>query len=191
MSRTSDLETRSVAAAAAAGVGAYLLGYLAVYLTQRGQIEERLEAFNFIADLFGGDPIPAWQAVGWVFYNAHFVATEIPQPLGGVRVENFIASADGLTALYLVPPVLLCLAGVAVGRVAAAETPVDGAIVGAVVTAGYLPLAVIGAIIFRYSVGDGTVTPDLIAAVLLAGVVYPLSFGGIGGAIAGVIGERE
>ncbi len=190
MSLTNRLETRSVAAGVAGGLGAYLLGYLTVYASQRGRIEERLEAFNFIADLFGSDPIPAWQAVGWVFYNAHFVATEIPQPFGGVRVENLIASADGLTYLYLLPPALLLLAGVAVGRFVAAGTPTDGAAAGATVAAGYLPAAIIGVVAFRYAVGDGTVTPDLVTAVLLAGVVYPLCFGAIGGAIAGVIGGR-
>ncbi|SNR37391.1 transporter [Halorubrum vacuolatum] len=191
MSLTDRLGARSIAAGGVGGVAAYVLGYLFVYITQRSGVEEQLEAFNAIADLFGGDPIPAWQAIGWLFYNAHFVATEVPQPLGGVRVENFVASADGLSYLYVVPPLLLVIAGVATARVAVAETPTDGAAAGALVTAGYLPAAIAGAFLFRYAVGDATVTPDLVTAVLLAGAAYPLVFGAIGGAAASLLGGRE
>ncbi len=191
MSVSDRLGARSIAAGGVGGLAAYVLGYLFVYITQRGGVEEQLEAFNAIADLFGGDPIPAWQAIGWLFYNAHFVDTEIPQPLGGVQVENFIASADGLTYLYVVPPILLVIGGLAVARVAAARTPAEGAAAGALVTAGYLPLAIIGAFLFRYAVGDATVTPDLVTAVLLAGIVYPLVFGAVGGAVGGVLGGQD
>ncbi|MFC6754424.1 transporter [Halorubrum tibetense] len=182
--------TSRLAAGAAGGIAAYVLGYLLVYVTQRGGIEEQLEAFNFIADLFGSDPIPSWQAVGWVFYNAHFVVTEVPVPFGGVRSENFIAGSDEgtLTALYVVPPLLLLLAGLAAGRIANADDPAVGAQAGALLVIGYLPLAVIGALLFGYSIGDGTIAPDLITAVLLAGVVYPVAFGAIGGAASTLLG---
>ncbi|MES3162326.1 MAG: transporter [Halorubrum sp.] len=182
--------TSRLAAGASGGLAAYVLGYLLVYVTQRGGIEEQLEGFNFIADLFGGDPIPAWQAVGWIFYNAHFVATEVPVPFGGVRSENFIAAADDgtLTALYVAPPLLLLLGGFAVGWVTSTSDPADGVRDGALLVVGYLPLAVAGALLFGYSIGDGTIAPDLLTGVLLAGVVYPVGFGAMGGALSTVIG---
>lgn len=192
MSVTDRIDTkRSLLAGATGGVAAYVLGYLIVYATQRGRIGEQLRGFNFVADLIGGDPIPAWKAVGWVFYNAHFVATEVPNPLGGVRVENFIASADGgsLTAMYLVPPVLLLAVGLLAGRLANATEPTDGALAGGLVVAGYLPLAIVGLIAFGYSIGDGTIAPVLPTGLLLAGVVYPGVFGAIGGAVASLLGN--
>ncbi|MUW13726.1 transporter [Halorubrum sp. CBA1125] len=184
-SATRTDRVRAAASGAVAGIAAYLLGYLVTYATQRGQVEEQLRAFNALTELFGGDPLPAWQAVGWLFYNAHAVATEIPAPLGGTRVVNFIAETDGgsLSLLYAVPPVLLLVAGLVVARVAGAREPAAGAASGALVVVGYLPLAAIGTFLFRYSVGEGAVAPVLVTA-LLAGIVYPVVAGAIGGAAA-------
>ena len=183
--------TSGIVGGAAAGAAAYVLGYLFAYLTQRSAVESQLEGFNFFADLFGGDPIPTWKAIGWVFYNGHFVDTQIPSLVGGSQLTNLISQADGgsLTLLFVVPPVLLTLAGLAAGRVAGATEPADGAKAGASVLVGYLPLAVIGAFLFRYSVGDGTVAPDLVTAVLLAGAVYPAAFGAVGGAGATLLSD--
>ena len=183
--------TSGVGGGAAAGAAAYVLGYLFAYLTQRSAVESQLEGFNFFADLFGGDPIPTWKAIGWVFYNGHFVDTQIPSLVGGSQLTNLISQADGgsLTLLFVVPPVLLTLAGLAAGRIAGATEPVDGAKAGASVLVGYLPLAVIGAFLFRYSVGDGAVAPDLVTAVLLAGAVYPAAFGAVGGAGATLLSD--
>jgi len=192
--QTSDDSVLSgVGGGAVAGAAAYVFGYLSTYVTQQNQVDEQLAGFNFLADLFGSDPIPAWQAVGWLFYNAHFVDTEIPSLVGSGRSLNLIAEADGgsLALLYVVPPLVLLVAGLAAGRLAGASTPLDGATSGSLVLAGYLPLAVIGAFLFRYSVGDGSVAPDLITAVLLAGVVYPVVFAGAGGALSGLIANRD
>ncbi|WP_049906531.1 hypothetical protein [Halorubrum aidingense] len=181
--------TRGLVAGAGAGAVAYVLGYLFAYVTQSGQVEDQLAGFNAFADLFGGDPIPAWQGVGWLFYNGHFVDTQVPSLIGGARSLNLIAEADGgsLTLLYVVPPVLLIVAGIVAARIAGATEPVDGATAGVSVLAGYLPLAVLGAFLFRYSVGDGAVAPDIVTAVLLAGAVYPAAFGGVGGAVAALL----
>jgi len=187
-SRQSGIAARA-AAGAGLGAAAYALGYLITFLTQSGRIEEQLRGFNLFADLLGGDPIPTWQGVGWVFYNAHFVDTEIPALVGGTRSMNFISQADGgsLGWLFVLPPLLLFAAGVAAGRFGGATDAVAGAKAGALVAAGYLPLAVIGAFLFRFSVGDGAVAPTLVTAVLLAGAVYPAVFGSIGGAISSLL----
>jgi hypothetical protein len=67
MSTNSLTERVPYAAGAVAGVGAYLLGYLVTYVSQSSSIEEQLSGFNFIASVFGGEPITVWQAVGWLF----------------------------------------------------------------------------------------------------------------------------
>lgn len=184
--------TSAVVAGAAAGAVAYALGYLFAYITQASAIEERLSEFNVFADLFGGDPVPTWKAVGWVFYNGHFVDTRVPSLVGGSQLTNFVSQADGalLSLLFVVPPVLLVAAGFAASRIAEASEPVDGAKAGALVLVGYLPLAAIGVVLFRYAVGDGTVAPDLVTAVLLAGAVYPAVFGAVGGAGATLPSDR-
>ncbi|MXR41574.1 transporter [Halobaculum sp. WSA2] len=172
-----------------AGVGAYLLGYLVVYVTQAGAVRERLSGLNFLTSLFGGDPVAAWQGVGWYFYNAHFVATVSPTFGGGARSSNLLASADaGVGYLYVVPPLALLLAGAAVAMLHEAEEATDGALAALGVVPAYFLLAVVGTVAFAYGVGDaGSVHPDYVTAALLAGVVYPAVFGGVGGALGSLV----
>ena len=178
MSTNSLTDRVPYAAGAGAGIGAYLLGYLVTYLSQRGTVEEQLQGFNFIANVFGGEPITVWQAIGWLFYNAHFVRTRIEGGLGGPQSENFIAASDGgsIVLLYLVPVVLLLAAGFLLARYAGGDESAggddadaaEGATIGAAVVLGYFPLAVIGAFLFSY---EGSIAPDVVTALLLAGLV--------------------
>lgn len=185
MSTNSITDRLPLGAGAAAGIAAYLLGYLITYVWQSGSVEERLQGFNFIATLFGGEPIPPWQAVGWLFYNAHFVDTQIRAM--GTDSENFIAASDGgaLALLYFVPVVLLLAAGFVLARTADADDAEDGAAAGASVVVGYFPLALAGAFLFSY---DDTIAPALVTALLLAGLVYPLVLGAVGGAAWTAVG---
>ncbi|WP_225917777.1 transporter [Halobaculum rubrum] len=184
-------ERISLGPGAIAGVGAYLLGYLVTYATQAGAVRERVSGLNFLTSLFGGDPVAAWQGVGWYFYNAHFVATVSPSFGGGTRSSNLLASADaGLTYLYVVPPLALLFAGVAVAVFAGVDDPAYGALAALGVVPAYFLLAVVGTVAFAYGVGDaGSVHPDYVTGALLAGVVYPAVFGGIGGALGSLVGD--
>lgn len=177
--------TQGIVGGAAAGAVAYVLGYLVVYVTQGDRIEETLSTFNFLADLFGGDPIPTWQAAGWAFYNSHFVDTVFT--ISGVESRNLLMEADGGSLLFVLPPLLLLVAGVAVARADGASTPAEGARAGVFVAAGYLPLAVIGGFLFRYAGGE--IAPDIVTAVLLAGAVYPVVFGAAGGAASSLLSD--
>jgi len=191
-SNTDGIRERiSLAPGALAGVGAYLLGYLATYVTQAGAVRDRLSTLNFLTSLFGGDPVAAWQGVGWYFYNAHFVATVSPSFGGGTRSSDLLASADaGLTYLYVVPPLALLLAGAAVAVVEGVDGPADGALAALGVVPAYFLLAVVGTVAFAYGVGDaGSVHPDYVTGALLAGVVYPVVFGGVGGALGSLVGD--
>ncbi|MDH5019620.1 transporter [Halobacterium rubrum] len=176
----------SAVAGAAAGAVAYVVGYLVTYLWQSGSVEESLQAYNAIVDLLGGDPIPGWQAVGWLYYNAHNVAFTTPA-LGSGRVsQNLVADGNAPMLLYLVPVVVLLAAGFVVARAGDASDAEGGVRAGAAVTLGYAVLAVVGLFLFRYSVGDTTVHVDYALGVLLAGVVYPAVFGGLGGVLGAV-----
>ncbi len=169
------------------GVIAYLVGYLVTYVWKASAVTDALRGFNVIANLFGGSGIPTWKAVGWLFYNGHFVETRIPT-LGSPELMNFIdASDDGsLVLLYAIIPVLILLAGALVGVLASdqAESLLAGGLQGMLVVVGYGPAALLGAFVLRHPVGDSgaTVAPDLIPALFLAGLLYPLVFGAIGGA---------
>ncbi|MFC7136651.1 transporter [Halobaculum litoreum] len=188
---TSVLERVAFVPGTAAAVGAYLLSYLVTYVTQSAAVRDRLAGLNFVAGLFGGDPVAAWQAVGWYLYNAHFVATVVPSLGGGTRAANLLASADAnLGYLYLVPPLALLAAGAAVARVADARDARDGAVAALGTVPAYFLLAIAGAFVFAYGAGDaGSIHPEYVTAALLAGLVYPAVFGSVGGAVGGLLGD--
>jgi len=176
---------------AAAGAAAYALGYLVTYVWQSASVRESLRGLNFVVELFGGDPIPAWKAVGWLFYNAHFAAFTNPTIAGGRASTNLIASGDAPALLYAVPVLLLVGAGAAVARLDDPPEPDDGALAGATVAVGYLLLALVGVVAFRATRGDATIAVDPVTGVLLAGVVYPLLFGAVGGVLASAFAADE
>ena len=55
-------------------------------------------------------------------------------------------------------------------------------------TLGDLPLALLGHFLFAY---DGSIAPDLVTALLLAGLAYPLVFGAVGGAVWSALSEDD
>lgn len=183
---TTPRERASIAAGAVAGAVAYVAGYFLTYLWVGGSVEENLQGYNTVVDFLGGDPIPVWKAVGWLYYNAHSVAFTTPNIGSGRTAQNLIADGNAPMLLYLVPVVLLLLAGFVVARSANAADAEDGARAGVTVAAGYVVLAVVGLVAFRYSIGDSTIHVDYALGVLLAGIVYPVAFGALGGVLGAV-----
>lgn len=162
-----------------AGVGAYFVGYLVTYLWKAQDIREALGPINVIAEFFGAEPVPGWKVVGWLYYSAHFVATEVNLGLIGPRYVDLIQGGEGnLELLYLVPPLVLFVAGflLTIQR-NDLSTHFDAIKIGGTVTLGYFICAVIGLFLFRVN-GNG---PDMVPALLLAGVIYPMLFGAVGG----------
>jgi len=131
--------------------------------------------------------------VGWFFYSAHFANIEASgsTPIGsGSTTGNFVSeSSTQIPAViyYLVPAVILI--GVGFFVVATLDmwnpSPADCAQAGATVVLGYLPLALIGIFLFEASVsfpgGEVSQGPELLTSILLAGLLFPLLFGAIGG----------
>ena len=190
----SALDLATAVRGAAAGAVAYLLGYVVTYAWQAPAVNESLQGINFVADLLGGAAVPTWKGVGWLFYNAHVVSTRVPTMGGGTRMVNFISQSEegALAALYVLVPVLLVLAGVAAARYGTADRVGTAAASGATAVVGYLPLAVVGALLFGHTFGgDVRIAPDLITAVAVAGVVYPAFFGAVGGALWGWVASRS
>ena len=80
-----------------------------------------------------------------MFFDSHLVDTLIDAGFFGTGTANFVGG-DGFTALlYLVPPALLAITGVAPGRYSGAVDPADGAVTGALAVPGYLLFSVVGA----------------------------------------------
>jgi hypothetical protein len=169
---------------AAAGALAWLLGYLLTYVATSGRIREFQGSFlGGVADLFGLE-VPTWKIVGWVFYNAHFVDTAAGSGTGSA------VGGDGFTALlYALPPVVLLAAGLAVGRAAGSGDAATDALAGASVLIGYLPLSILGVLLFETTIAGTTVAPALVPGVLLAGVLYPAVFGAVGAGLAALTAD--
>lgn len=187
MSSNIDADSFPLVPGAVAGVAAWLLGYVFTYLLVSTDLRE--SGLNQFAQAFGnGDA--TYELVGWVFFNSHFADTLIDVGFFGTSTTNFVGGEDGFTALlYVIPPALILASGLAIGRYQGVTDINDGAIAGALVVPGYLILSVIGTFLFRVEAAGGSGQPDLLPAILLAGLVYPVVFGAIGGAIASVTAE--
>ncbi|WP_225334885.1 hypothetical protein [Halomicrobium urmianum] len=184
---------RSYAVGAVAGALAFVLAYVLVYALTISAVRDSL--FTGVAEAFG-DEDAAWKVVGWLFFNAQFVTTTITVDLplvGGTDAVNFIAESDSLSpVLYLLPPGLLTVAGLATARLEGAADVGRALRIGPSVALGYLPLAVLGALLFAVTVGENSGgSPTLVTAVGLAGVVYPLVFGTLGAAIGAASSGEE
>lgn len=178
------LGVRSLISGAIAGVLSYLAGYLVLFAWQGPNVESQLQDINTVVTLLGGQEISKSQAVGWLFYNTHFVRTKLASETNTV---NFLTEIDGGELLYLLPVLFLLLAGLAVVLFSQVQDPLEGAVTGTLVTVGYLPLAIGGALFFQYDVGNSAIQPELVTAIGLAGLLYPLLLGAVGGAFGAAL----
>ncbi|GGM54897.1 hypothetical protein J2752_000693 [Halarchaeum rubridurum] len=175
--------------AAVTGVVAFALEYLVVYLWQANRVRENLQGLNAVIELLGGQGIPAWKVVGWLLYNAHFVDVTRPALGGGRAATNLIAGGNAPQLLYVLPPLFLLVAGVVLVRYVGLDTPRDGALCGTVVSLGYAIPAWAGVFAVRVT-SDGTwMGPAVVLGLVLAGVVYPVVFGALGGALAALTSD--
>lgn len=168
---------------AGAGVLAFLAGFTLTYLWRGRDIEDSLMPIDGLLELFEAEPIGAWRAAGWLFYSGHFVETRVTREFGWIEQVTYInlvgQGAGRLELLYFLPPVVLIVAGalaVIYGHAADARA---GAKRGASVAFGYFPLVALGLILFSY----GSTRPDPVPAIFVAGILYPVVFGGIGGVV--------
>ena len=160
------------------GISVYVVGYLVTYATAASAVNQAIQGNVRLNDA-GAAFAPAWKAVGWVFYDAHLVGTRLPDASGHV---DFVGVSE-VQFLYLVPPLLLIIAGGVVAYLTRVDDPTAGVQAGLVIAIGYLPFAVIGAILVSF-VG---IQPDLLRAAVVAGIVYPVACGAVGGGLVGVL----
>lgn len=187
MSASVDTDDLPFGVGAVAGVVAWLLGYVVTYLIAATDLEN--SALNRIIEGFEGQSA-TYELVGWVFYNAHFVDITYENVGFFQPPPNFVGGEDGFTAaLYLLPPALLIIAGLAISRYQGISDLSGGAVAGALVAPGYLVLSILGVFLFEVTVGDASGAPDLLPAIVVTGILYPVVFGAIGGAVGGQTAE--
>ncbi|MFB6301146.1 MAG: transporter [Halobacteriales archaeon] len=180
-----------------AGIFTYLLGYLITYLWKATAVANALRGINVLAQLLGVEAIPTWKGVAWLYYSAHFVSIRFPSVGGTSQRVDLIATADDpeLVMLYFLVVVLLVGAGavVTVIRRQPGASVFEDSLAGTMITVGYGLAAVTGAVLSTHAIqnADISIAPDLITAILLAGLVYPAVCGGIGGLLARAITARE
>ena len=132
---------------------------------------------------------------GLVFYSTQLVSGTVALPTGP---ESFNALHDITSTIpklvYYVVPVAVLVGGgyLLVSRLAAGGdlSRRAGARAGATLVVGYLPFVAVGAVLFttRFRLSDPfrtvVLSPDPVSAVVLAGLVYPLALGALGGYLA-------
>jgi hypothetical protein len=149
-----------------------------------------------------GIALPAkWKVVGMVYHSVHNVAYSFTVTAAGQQ-QTFsfgrgFMSGDLLP--WLIPMGVLFAAGFLVARRLGAAGTGRGAVVGAKTAVGYIVLVAITKFVFVWSATTTqagatqsiSLGPALVPALAFAGVLYPLVFGGLGGAAAVALGSRK
>ncbi|MFB6271151.1 MAG: hypothetical protein ABEH83_14500 [Halobacterium sp.] len=114
---------------------------------------------------------------GFVFYGAHLVPVT-----DGTESLNFALDVASSGELFvLVVAVLLASSGYSMGAKDSLPDATTSTLAGASIALGYLPLAVAGGLYFTGTTGETTLSLSLARVVLLAGVLFPVGFGALGG----------
>lgn len=154
------------------------------------------------------ETVNSFSSAGGLFYNAHLVDVVTSGQGSGLEFRSNVLLAKATNAstgfetanteadielvgfpippavLFAVPVVLLAVGGYLVNERSGGSirTPETAVVSGGAIGLGYLPLVSLGAAMIRFRsprvlVGD----IDLVGAILIAGIVYPIVFGGLGG----------
>jgi hypothetical protein len=176
---------RGAGAGAAAFVASYLASFLLWTFVELPEPESFGQAFDQAVIGALRDSVPAWKNAGYLLFNAQFVELTYA---GTFAESTFavidLASGSLLALAYVVPPLALLAAGYVVASSPTVRGLGQSAAAGALVAIGQLALVVVGALAFAAE-GDGaSLSVSLPNAVILAGIVYPVVFGAIGGVVA-------
>lgn len=168
-----EFTRRELAAGGVAGLTAWVVGLAASTL-----------GASFV---FGSDTL---SSSAFFFYNAQFVPLS---NVGGVTTASGNAVLEMMGAYgyaaALLPALVLLLAGATLAWRSTTGTVRDAAGAGARVTVGYAPLSVIGAVAITGQFFGGVYRPSIPFAVVLAGLVFPVAFGGLGGLLSVGVGR--
>jgi len=175
--------------AAVAGVVSFVLGYVVTAVVKIGDVAGVLQ--HPLVDLSNLSTPADWQLLGWFFLAGHNATVTVAGTVGGSTTTSALA-IDVPTWLLLLPVGLLFVAGFAVARYEEVRAPGRGAMAGAAVALSYVVCVGLLAVLSTWTVSQGgdaslQIAPDLLQALAVAGVAYPLVFGGVGGALGAVL----
>ncbi|WP_435333556.1 transporter [Haloarchaeobius sp. TZWWS8] len=187
------IDGTTVARGAGTGALAFLVSYVLTALlwavTELPRPESLGEAFEQAIVDAVRDSVPTWQSSGMVFFNGHFVDVRYEGQFVRGSVDLVSLAGGGLVQLvYVVVPLALVAAGFVAARRSGHTGDLSDAIVsGSLVAPGYLPQVVLGAVLFAHATDGSSLSIPLVEAVVVAGVVYPLICGGVGGLVAHLV----
>jgi hypothetical protein len=193
-----------------AGLVAFLAGYATLYLLKGSEMMANFQANFGRGAQSGGASIgqlqqlglefpEQWKIVGLGYQGVHYVDFTISATRNGQQYASTTTGGRfyGGAISWLIPILVLVAAGALIAYYRSPDRLGEGVVSGATVVAGYLPAVVASAFLFQWtaslsnpSIGASVtmdIGPALGSALLLAGVVYPLLLGGIGGAIGSVL----
>lgn len=196
-------------AGAAYGVAAFAAGYLASLVLVYQQVDASDELLDSIAERLGPTlgaafrDVASWlqpdalQAVGWFFYNSHYVPLEVRAAALGQGLSASVSLQQTpmwRSALVLVPPVVLLAAGYLFARRQSDARPADSLTCGVRIAVGYGVSALLGVYAVSYTRNAGiaaiTLQPSPTTAVLYCSA-YALAFGTAGAVLYGAYGHSE
>ncbi|WP_135667167.1 hypothetical protein [Halorhabdus rudnickae] len=195
---------RTVASGFVGGVAAHLVGFAVIYLRTAGSLSaDDIETIGGLGELgIQIDPPGVWQVVGWLYYAAHNVDVMLEvSGLGRSRTGRLPLTEGILWERWfvLVPIVTLLAAGFVLAFVGSAPDLRGAILTGSSVAVGYATLAVAGVVVTAWDItvsygslsASGSVSPDPLWGVLLAGILYPILLGGLGGAVARTVTHQR
>ena len=170
------------------GALAYVVGYALTYVLF--QVDGELEVDRALGEASNG----GFEAVGWLFYNSHFVDVEIVAGAAGASGSQSVSVlSEGSTSIpelvyYLVPIAALLLCGNLLGQRVRAADAEDALKAGATLVAGYLPLTALGTFLFEVSTeqevfgqtASYSISPELVPALIIMGIAFPAILGAVG-----------
>lgn len=128
--------------------------------------------------------------LGWWFFSSHFVEVDTgPLSIDFIELLTSIAGLTFPSLIYrLSPIVILIITGYLFTSQLIERTSLSPAVVGASTFLGYLPMCVFGVVLFSSTTTvDGveiSITVQVPEAIILAGIIYPVVCGAIGGFLA-------
>jgi len=181
------------------GVSTYVVSLLATFallyargvIITGGELPEQLTNYTMRAGLYfysAHNAMIEYTATGIAGAPNNYITltTDYATGLVGLSGSELLTFGFNVKLFYIVVPVFLIAGGYRLARGAREDdpSPVADGINGALLVAGYLPLAVIGSFVFELSQNGSSVTPELNSAVLIVGLLYPIGFGAVGGTTA-------
>lgn len=153
---------------AAAGAAAYVASYALLYLW-------------FLSDGRMAGEFTDWRWVGWILYRGQFVPLEASGPAANV-VEGGLGAAANVVPSLLLSLVVVATAGFLLARARGAVEPEAAVETGASLVVGYLPLALLGIVVFAGTLPNGVhVRPNPLVAPFVTGLAFPAVVGALGG----------